>query len=632
MKSSVLFVAPPADWPNELGAVVADDISSAQEKMQSFMPDVVVLFVATTSPQFLAWLKQLMTNAAPPQLIIVTEKLTAEIWVWLEVCQPARILLKQERTAFTAAVDEVLAHAHLQQQETARLLLFREQTTRLNQFNKELEERVEKRQRSLRKSQQKLDIANRHTEVLHAIFVAVHSSLSISELESQLRKILDKYLGVTFLQIRFPFQTSMLSQPGFYHTEPLTISGRTIAELVLKRDPEPFTEQEDEFLQEIADATVIGVDRLVKLAQAEVLKHQWQATFDAIAQPICLTDAEFRILRTNRRYRELAHQTELELVNRNCFSSFFSAEVASELMARKLPFQIKKNRWENGLPQTFEVKAQVLPAVTFDEEVRLVLFNDISLQLHAERQILESSKMAELGLIGSSIAHELNNPLGGMLSFIQLILMDLATPSPLREDILEMESATKRCSEIVQNLLGFARKSPTLEKGRYDLRLLISQALKITDLQTRSQGVTVNVSLPDQPLWIHAQENQITQALCNLVQNATEAVLEKRKADPRVPCEINIRLSHSQNQDWIEIQDSGVGMSPEVQSKIFNPLFTTKNSQLNSGLGLTIAYKIIHEHNGQLEIRSQPGVGTTARIALPHLDLHSESQVFDRKI
>src|SRR5690606_2311847 len=119
------------------------------------------------------------------------------------------------------------------------------------------------------------------------------------------------------------------------------------------------------------------------------------------------------------------------------------------------------------------------------------LYHDITKQLKMERQIMESTKLAELGTIGSSIAHELNNPLGGILSFTQLIKMDMSPDHPLYPDIVEMEAGVQRCKEIVQNLLGFTRNPNIDQEDDINLWEVMQRALKIVELQTKSLGVEV---------------------------------------------------------------------------------------------------------------------------------------------
>ena len=244
----------------------------------------------------------------------------------------------------------------------------------------------------------------------------------------------------------------------------------------------------------------------------------------------------------------------------------------------------------------------------------MLLFKDITEQRKMENQLLETSKMAELGIIGSSIAHELNNPIAGMTSFLQLIKMDLSPKDDCWEDISEMELAAKRCKEIIENLLGFARKQES-EGEHVDLFEVVTQAVQISELQTRAKGLTVELPQKVNGIFINGNFNQLTQAVQNILKNALEACMERMEKDTGYRAKIDCKITRKNDAITMTISDNGPGIPKEIQSKIFNPLFTTKASGLAAGLGLTVAFKIIAEHNGRLEISSRLGRGTTARIS-----------------
>lgn len=635
MNSSVLLVHPPESWRDDLGAEKAATSQAAAARLSARAYACVAVFTGKEPDgDVLALLKQIQTQNPPPQTVLIVDPQQKDLLAnWLEAHTPLRVVLEQNLGDLVTALQTAIERHHMASQESDRLQLVREQNERLRHLNRELETRVEKRQKSLERAKAKLLVTNRQIETLHAATLAIHKARSLGELESSLTTALKLHLGVSATRIRFRAQSVLTTSRGHAFHEPLTLNGVTIGELVVLRpDSSRFNEQEIDLLHQIADAVALGVDRLAKLEQAEVLKQQWQTTFDSISEPLCLTDSQFRIVRTNRTFATSVGKEFRDLMGKNCFEVFFDLSSAEEFFALGRTFKVRRNRWDGHNSRSFDVTVQPLKFESVDGEVVLVFFRDITSRLQMERQLVESSKMAELGLIGSSIAHELNNPLGGMLSFIQLIRMDLKGDEPYHGDILEMERAAVRCRDIVQNLLGFARKGDISDKRVVDLKDILNQALRITDLQTRSQGIEMNVESPGGDFPLMAQSNQLTQALCNLVQNSAEAVLEKRRANARAEGRISIRLTSDANKYLLEIVDTGVGIAPEVQAKIFNPLFSTKATDGNSGLGLTIAYRIISEHGGSLEIASQPGVGTTARIAFPRPDLDGQAQVFDSKI
>jgi two-component system, NtrC family, sensor kinase len=237
-------------------------------------------------------------------------------------------------------------------------------------------------------------------------------------------------------------------------------------------------------------------------------------------------------------------------------------------------------------------------------------------EVRFERRIVAASKLAELGTIGSSIAHELNNPLGGMLSFLQLILMDIKPGDNLFSEIKGMEQAVLRCRDIVLNLLSFARKQDLGDFTEIDIWEVLEKSAKLIELQSKSKGIQIEIQR-GAPLMVRASANALSQALCNILQNSIDAIGDRLKTDPLFPGKVSITLEEGENRHVLKLTDNGSGIRPEHQSQIFNPLFTTRDPSLYSGMGLTTAFTIIGEHGGTLEILSQTGSGTTAIIALP---------------
>lgn len=635
MKSPILSVGKIPSEVFEFGFDHAGSVRQAEKWIQENTHSALLVFCDGLALTEISGLLSHFAKLSPgAPYILVSAKLKPEaLWQFLQAHAPLRVVAGTEKASLQSAIEALIERVQQLSQERQHHEMVQSQTENLRRLNRELEGRVEKRQKSLARSRTRLILANRQIEALHASFLAIHRARSLGELESGICNALKSHLQVTAVRIRFLGQSIVNELPDQAIHSPLTLGDHQIGDILLFRDSRvPLSPSDQDLIGQMSEAVALGVDRLAKLEQAEVLKHQWQATFDAISEPLCLTDANFRILRTNRSFSSVSGINYRGLLNKNCFEVIFDQEAAAEIAQLGTNFKARKSRWVKQTPQTFEITAQSVHFESFDGEVFLVLLRDISDRLNVERQILESSKMAELGLIGSSIAHELNNPLGGMLSFIQLIRMDLKGNEPYAEDVREMESAAQRCRDIVQNLLGFARHSDTTDRHPIDLREVLTQSLKISELQSRSQGIVVQVKTADAPMIIEAQANQLSQAFCNLLQNATEAILERRRKDPRSMGTVRVELQPKEHLYELLIHDDGVGIEAENLAKIFNPLFSTKASNANPGLGLTMAYKIISEHNGHLEISSQPGVGTTAKIAFERPDFHSTSQVFDSKI
>lgn len=460
---------------------------------------------------------------------------------------------------------------------------------------------------------------NEQVTALHNALLAVHSAQSVTEIESQLREVLKKSFVLdwvrVFIQSSEYIDAHLARLPDqIFFIAPLQLRNSLLGKIVFARKiKSPFNRKQKLALQQIADSVALAMDRLGKLDQAESLKQQWESTFDAIFEPLCLTDEKFNILRTNKAFLLLVGKKHAQVVGLNCFEVFCGNESPAQLSASSNAFVIE--RVNKQLAQIFEVTTQRIRNKSKVHKILLTIFRDITNQKKIEKQIFESSKMAELGTIGSSIAHDINNPLGGMLNFLQLIKNDLAANSPIREDILQMEQAGLRCKEIVENLLRFSRKQDSGNIEIVRLKEVIEHALKIIELQTRSVGINVQLRFTKNEVFVKGNFNLLSQVLNHVLQNAFEAVSEKLAESPGYKGLIQIDVTNSTGGPVVTITDNGVGITPELQNKIFNPMFSTKRKNQNKGLGLTLAYQIIDEFGGALEISSRPNVQTQVKIS-----------------
>jgi two-component system NtrC family sensor kinase len=230
----------------------------------------------------------------------------------------------------------------------------------------------------------------------------------------------------------------------------------------------------------------------------------------------------------------------------------------------------------------------------------------------AQERMVHTEKMSSLGRLAASIAHEINNPLAGILTYAKLLVRTLEEGSPDdagREKLIRhlklVEQETRRCTAIVRGLLDFARERP-LETTEFDLNAAVSEALGLLRHQMELQNVTLEIESGTLPL-VRADFGQIRQCLLNVLINGCDAM----------PSGGVLRVSTRAAGDTVEvqIQDTGVGIPPENVKKVFDPFFTTKTK--GTGLGLSVVYGIIERHGGTLRLESAVGVGTTLTLVLP---------------
>lgn len=237
----------------------------------------------------------------------------------------------------------------------------------------------------------------------------------------------------------------------------------------------------------------------------------------------------------------------------------------------------------------------------------------------AQGQVVQMEKMASLGKLAASVAHELNNPLAGMLTYARLIrreLEDQPLDSPVREELggyLEVvERECRRCGEIVKNLLTFARPSG-MKLAPVNVNEIVERSLLLIRHHLEMRGVQLRSELLAEDAEIVADADRIQQALLALLVNAVEAMSQL----PHGHGCLGVRMGAAAGGVSIEISDNGVGIPPDVLPHIFEPFFSTKQKESGVGLGLAVVYGLIHRHGGSIDVESPPGGGTTFRVTLP---------------
>lgn len=238
------------------------------------------------------------------------------------------------------------------------------------------------------------------------------------------------------------------------------------------------------------------------------------------------------------------------------------------------------------------------------------IFTDLREHRKLEKQLLRSEKLSSLGKLSAGIAHEINQPLTGVLTFAHLLLRKFKDDEKTRKDLETIVRETTRIRGIVQGILDFARETPMQKKPR-KIEEVLDQTLEIVVHQQRFFGITLeknyDPSLPE----VVVDSNLMEQVFMNIILNAVDALHGSG----------TLTVKTRRHKGWAEVEfsDSGTGMPEEILDKIFDPFFTTKDSTegMGMGLGLAVSYGIVKNHNGDISVSSKEGQGTTFSIRLP---------------
>lgn len=247
---------------------------------------------------------------------------------------------------------------------------------------------------------------------------------------------------------------------------------------------------------------------------------------------------------------------------------------------------------------------------TFDAMASSLRDRDAMLRAETQRQLIRSEKVASLGRLAAGVAHEINNPLTGVLAFSSLLLRHTDENDPRREDLETIVRETNRCKEIVKGLLEFSRQTEP-QKRQGDMNEMVRGALSLMGNQALIQSVKIVPELRADLPSLMVDADQIQQVLVNVILNALDAMPEGGTLRVRSD------LANEGRAVQVAFSDTGHGIPLDHIDKIFEPFFTTKSPNKGTGLGLAVSYGIIERHGGRIEVESEVGAGATFTIEFP---------------
>ena len=308
---------------------------------------------------------------------------------------------------------------------------------------------------------------------------------------------------------------------------------------------------------------------------------------------------------------------ESELQNRNL------CELCQESQISQMMGTLERVRCDNGTEfaevQLVNRDGHLVPiSWTFstmrDTQLQVIgmvaIGRDLTERHKFEAKLIQTDKLAALGVMAGGIAHEIRNPLAVVSSAAQLLLKDPYSRQVQLECAEHIYRGTQRVAQIVESLLRFARPADEGRMGRIDLSALIQDAVLLIHNQAKVARIKIQTNYAEFPVMVHGNLGLLQQVTANLLLNAINAMSEKGG-------EIALSVTQSAEVAFVRITDSGRGISGALLSKVFDPFYTTMPVGQGTGLGLSICYSIVQQHGGTIEISSQEGVGTSVLITLP---------------
>ncbi len=268
----------------------------------------------------------------------------------------------------------------------------------------------------------------------------------------------------------------------------------------------------------------------------------------------------------------------------------------------------------------FYVKVKTCPTSYRGKEALIFAVTDITEMMEKDVQLIQANKLTALGEMSTGIAHELNQPLTAIKlgsEFLKMMIEEKQQigEQDLSEVVHEISDQVDRASQIINRLRAFGRKPDFVKKAKEtDVNASVRNVLAIMAHQLIAENITVRFDSDEDISPVLAHENLLEQVIFSLISNARDAVMQK-KTDAL--CMIEIRSFQEENQVSLAISDTGTGISADIRDKIFEPFFTTKEVGKGMGLGLSIVYGIVKDLNGDIEVRTEEGRGSTFRLTFP---------------
>jgi signal transduction histidine kinase len=396
--------------------------------------------------------------------------------------------------------------------------------------------------------------------------------------------------------------------------------------------PSQYSEKDLALLLPVAKHIAVALENAVLFEEISKEKKEWERTFDAITDMVWIEDGRQQVIRANHTLLMRTGYSKTEITNKHCGALLDRLGIAlngclcSETLTRKQP-AFKELKSMGG--SIFNFWAYPL----MDEDGRLYAIvhylKDVTAQRRIEQQLIRTDKLASLGTLVAGIAHEINNPLGIIAGYSEALIDRTAAPAltalkefeDFPEYLKTIHTEIFRCKGILKSLLEFARPSGGTFR-EIDINELIKEVLLLLQHRTAKLKHTLELDLDRDVPKIHADAGNLRQLLMNLLLNAIYFTPEggtifirterdESRDETRIPgCPRRVRLS---------VTDTGSGIPGDLIDRIFDPFFTTRPVGEGTGLGLTISHKIVEEHGGFIDVKSEPGKGASFIITLPSI-------------
>lgn len=380
-----------------------------------------------------------------------------------------------------------------------------------------------------------------------------------------------------------------------------------------------YTQEELSFVQHLAEQLAISIQNAQLYEEVSRARQGWEATFNAVTDPILLVDTEYNIqLNNHRPLPELFPEGQPPQPGQKCFTTLYgrsspcpSCPMQALTRDRRPVYRHLETKTGRQLDLSFYPvldKERELVAMT-------IIIKDITEKVQMEAKLMHSARLAAIGEMAAGVAHELNSPMTVVIGTAQLMYAELADNPEYGESLKEVADCGLRCKRIIQNLLTFSRQEQVPMEPT-NLNREIEKALGLVNYLIDPTQIAIVPKLASDLPSIMANGVQIQQVVTNLLINARDALTEQSN---KKIIRIESYLQKDSTQDWVtvSVRDNGTGIARDKLENIFTPFYTSKEATKGTGLGLSVSFGIAQAHGGTLEVESVLGKGSCFTLRLP---------------
>ncbi len=407
---------------------------------------------------------------------------------------------------------------------------------------------------------------------------------------------------------------------GFYHVLPLRVEEKIIGCLAMgrKQDGTYLTSEDWELLTTISPSVALALENAylysresVRALEMQRLKDYSENIIESLTVGVAVIDQTGAIIGWNRvlegqfglKKADVLGGKLIDVLGARNFAAIFPSDTQQDF---RLLSEIGLDL-PGGTQKIFDIARTPLLDNAMNPYGTIIVFEDITEKLSLQQQLLTSEKLASIGLLSAGVAHEINTPLTGISSYVQMLQKKL-TDTPNTEILGKIEAQTDRVGRIIKNLLNFARNPSDSSFQRVDLKVSLEEIISLIDYKLKTMNIELELDLASLPP-VQAQGERLQQVFINLILNALDAMPGGGK--------LRIELARADREAAVTVADTGTGIRPEHLPRVFDPFFTTKGIGKGTGLGLSISYAIIKEHEGRIQARSEAGKGSVFTVYIP---------------